>query len=195
MDDGADIMFFKNFARKHWKAVLVFVLVGITVFIGSLCVLLWFIGYSNLGGHGTWTFNDWSMASILDFLLNLLLWEFLIIGIPIIAMGIVIFFQWWKKFPDEEKEGLEKHGYKSRKNQRRMVFSSGGGVIGVVVFIAFCIIMYLDGNWSVSLASLQYSYFIYTWLIALMWVLIICGIPLVLILYFWLRMEIKEETK
>ena len=195
MDDGADIMFFKNFVRKHWKAVLLLVLIGIAVFIGSIYVLLWFIGYSEFGGHGTWAFNSWSMASNIDFLLNLILWEFLIIGIPVIAIGLVVFFQWWNKFPDEEKEGLEKHGYKKRKNQRRMAYGGGGGLIGIVVFIAFCIIIYLDGNWSTPLGNLPYSYFVYTWLTGLMWVLIICGIPLVLILFFWLRMEIREETK
>jgi hypothetical protein len=195
MDDGADILFFKNFVRTHWKAVLLLVLGGIGVFIGSICVLLWFIGYSEIGGHGSLLLGNWSMETIINFLLNLILWEFLIIGIPIIAVGVVIFFQWWKKLPDEEKEGLEKHGYKKRKNQRRVAFGGGGGLIGILVFIAFCIIINLDGNWTTVLGSLEYSYLVYTWLIALMWVLIICGIPLVLIIFFWLRMEIREDIK
>lgn len=195
MDDGADILFFKSFTRKHWKAVLLLVLAAIAVFIGSICVLLWFVGYSEIGGHGTMQLGDWSMAVLIDFILNLILWEFLIIGIPTIAIGVVIFFQWWKKLPDEDREGLEKHGYKNRKNQRRMAYGGGGGLIGILVFIAFCIIIYLDGNWSTALGSLQYSYLVYTWLTALVWVLIICGIPLVLILFLWLRMEIREDTK
>ena len=195
MDDAADLIFFKSFARKHWKVILPLVGAAIGIFIGSILVLLWFIGYSEIGGHGTWTFATWSMASILDFLLNLILWEFLIIGIPIIAIGLVVFFQWWNKLPDEDKEALEKHGYKKRKNQRRIAYGGGGGLIGILVFLAFCILIYMYGNWSTPLATLTYSYLIFTWLTGLMWVLIIGGIPLALIVFFWLRMEIKEEAK
>ena len=195
MDDAADLIFFKSFARKHWKAVGLLLGTAIGIFIGSILVLLWFIGYSDIGGHGLWTFDKWSMATIIDFLLNLILWEFLIIGIPIIAIGVVVFFQWWKKLPDEEQEDLEKHGYKKPKNLRRMAYGGGSALIGILVFVAFCVVIYLDGNWSTALADLTYSYLIYTWLTGLMWVLIIGGIPLALIVFFWLRMEIKEEAK
>ena len=75
MDDGVDIMFFKNFVRKHWKAVLMLVLAGIGVFIGSICVLLWFIGYSEIGDHGSLQLGNWSMETIINFVLNLILWE------------------------------------------------------------------------------------------------------------------------
>jgi len=195
MDDAADLIFFKSFARRHWKAIVPLIGAAIGIFIGIILVLLWFINYWGIGNPGMELLNTWSMATVINFLLNLILWEFLIIGIPIIAIGVVVFFQWWKKLPDEEREDLEKHGYGKRKNQKRAAYSGGGGLIGILVFVAFCIIVYINGNWSVPLANLSYFYVIYAWLTGLIWVLIIGGIPLTLIIFFWLRMEIKEEAK
>jgi len=57
----------------------------------------------------------------------------------------------------------------------------------------FCIKVYLDGNWGVAIATWKFDYLVYSYLWALIWILIIFGIPMALGGIWWIRHEMKKE--
>ena len=188
-EDKSDEEFIKSFLSKHWKAALIAIIGGIGVFIAGIIVVLWFIDYSGYGGT---PLGSWTMSGIFDFLLNLILWEFMLVGIAAIAVALVVGLHWWKNLPDEEQEEIMDRP-KRKETQKNIVYGSSGSVITFFTFLAFCIIVYLDGNWSVALGTLPFSYFVYSWLWAFVWVLIIIGIPIGVVLLLWLRRIVEKE--
>ena len=71
--------------------------------------------------------------------------------------------------------------------------SGGGGSISLLVLIAFCIKVYTDGNWNAAVATWTLDYLVYSWLTALLWVLVIVGIPVALGVFWWIRHEMKKN--
>jgi hypothetical protein len=179
----------KKFLRKHWQMIVLFIVVAILAFIGAIYVYLWFVEEAQLTGLVPVTLGSWSMGHIITFLLHLIFWEVLYIGIPVIIAIAAIYFLWWKKLPDEErKEYKKKHlfGKRSRKTE-------GGEGITFLIFIAFCIKVYLDGNWNIAIATWKFDYLVYSYLWALIWILIIFGIPIAIGVTWWIRHEMKKE--
>jgi len=175
---------FLKFVRKHWGMLVLFALVAVLVSIGAILVYLWVVGYAQLTGLVPATLGLWAMGNIVTFLLHLIFWEVLLIGVPIILAAAAIFSLWWKELPDEEKEEY-------RWKQSRT--TSGGESISLLVFIAFCIKVFIDGNWNVAFATWTFDYVVYSLLSACIWVLIIFGIPIVLGIIWWIRREMKKK--
>jgi len=179
----------KKFLRKHWGMVVLFVVGAILASVGAILVYLWFVGYAQLTGLVPATLGLWTMGYLVTFLLNLILWEVLFIGVPVILAIVVIIFLWWKKLPDKERKEYMR-GHLFGKRSRR---TEGGEGISFLIFIAFCIKIYLDGNWNVPFASWTFDYLVYSCLWTLIWVLIIFGIPIVLGVIWWMRHEMKKK--
>jgi hypothetical protein len=179
----------KKFLRNHWKMVVIFIIGAILVFIGLIYVFLWFVGDAQLTGLIPMTLDLWTMGHLITFLLYLILWEFLFIGIPVIIAILAIVFLWWKKLPDDEKEEY-KSGHLFGKRSRRT--ESGEG-ISFLIFIAFIIKIYLDGNWNVPFATWTFDYLVYSCITALIWILIIFGIPIAIGVAWWIRHEMKKQ--
>ncbi|HUY00720.1 MAG TPA: stage II sporulation protein M [Candidatus Deferrimicrobium sp.] len=188
--DTSDEEFIKSVLSKHWKMALIAVIGGIVVLICSIFVVLWFI---NNFGYGAQPLGTWTMGELLEFILRLILWEFLLIGIAAIAVTVVVGLHWWKRLPDEEQEEIWSR-WKRRETQKNIVYASSGSILSLLVSIAFLIIIYLDGNWDTALGNLPLTYFVYTALWALMWVLVIFGIPIGITILLWLRRIMKKET-
>jgi hypothetical protein len=192
---GSD--FWKYSLKKHWKVYALFIVGCIVAFIGCILVLMWFMGYQAIGGNGTWNIGLWSIKSFIGFMLRLIVWEILFIGIPVIAVVAVAWALWFKKLPTEEQERHKfwfragEHKDKVGRNQNRRT-GGGFGVLNVFVFIAFLIILAIDGTFNTPIGSLPYSYFVYAWLWGLLWVGIIAGIPLTIGAIWWLHRELKE---
>ena len=55
--------------------------------------------------------------------------------------------------------------------------------------------VYLDGNWNMSFENWTFDYLVYSWLTALMWVLIIIGIPILIGVIWWLNKEMKKKPQ
>ena len=183
-----DKKIWKQFLRKHWKIVVLFVVGTILASIGAILVYLWFVGDAQLTGLVPTTLDLWTMGHFVTFLLYLILWEFLFIGIPVI-LAAVAGWLWWKKLPDDEKKEY-KRGHLFGKHSRRTDASGG---ISFLVFIVFCIKVYLDGNWGVAIATWKFDYLVYSYLWALIWILIIFGIPMALGGIWWIRHEMKKK--
>ena len=179
----------KKFLRKQWKMVVLFIVGAILASVGATLVYLWVVGEVQLAGLVPATLGLWSMGHLVTFLLRLVFWEVLIIGVPAILAAVAIIFLWWKKIPDRERREYRRgHLFGTRSRT-----TSGKDVLSPLVFIAFCIKVFLDGNWNVAFGTWTFDYVVYSFLWALIWVLIIFGIPMVLGGTWWIRHEMKKK--
>ena len=187
-ENGDEI--WKKFLRKHWKMLVLFVIGAILASIGAILVYLWFVGDAQLTGLVPATLGLWTMGHLVTFLLHLILWEVLFIGVPVILAIVIIIFLWWKKLPDEERKEYRRGHLFSGTRSRR---TNGGEGISLLVFIAFIIKVFIDGNWNVAFATWTFDYLVYSCLLVLIWVLIIFGIPIGLGGIWWIRREMKKK--
>ncbi len=186
--DESDENFVKGILSKHWKIAIIEVVGGIIIFICCIFVALWFLDYS---GYGSKELSKWSMGGIFDFVIRLILWEVLFVGIPAFAFTLVVGLHWWKRLPDEEREEIMNR-FKRKETQRNIFYAICVSLFPFLVFLAFCVIIYLDRNWDEALGSLQFGYIVYNWLWALIWVVIIFGIPMGVAFLLWLRRGMKK---
>jgi len=179
-----------QFLRNHWKMVGLCVIGAIVAVIGAILVFLWFVGEAQSIGLVPGILNLWAMGHIIPFVLHLIFWEFVYIGIPVLLALAAIYLLWWKKIPsDERKEYRKKHLFGKRSKA-----TDGGGGISFLVFIVFCIKVYLDGNWGVAIATWKFDYLVYSYLWAIIWIAVIFGIPIVIGVLWWIHHEMKKEV-
>ena len=178
----------KNLLKRHWQMFILFIIVAITAIIGAIYVFLWFVGDAQSTGLVPKILGSWTMGNLISFILNLIFWEILFIGIPLIIVFALVYLIWWKKLPDtERKEYREGHIFGKRSKR-----TDGEGAISFLIFVFFVIKVYLDGNWDVAFATWKFDYLINTWLWALVWILIIFGIPILLGAIWWISNKMKK---
>ncbi len=170
--------------RNHWRMVAVFVVAGILALAGAVYVFLWFVGNAQSTGLVPRTLGLWTMANLVNFILDAIFWELLLIGIPVVV-GAVASWVWWTRLPDEERRGYRLFGKRSRA-------TSGGGGVSPLFFIAFCIKVYLDGNWNIAISTWTLDYVVGSMILILEWALIIFGIPIAIGVIWWMRHEMKK---
>ena len=175
----------KKFLKKHWNIAAILVVVTGLAFIGSVYIYLWFVGDAQASGMVPSTLDLWSMANAVSFILHLIFWELLLIGIPA-GIVAVIGWWWWKKLPIEEKKEYHFFGKSSKT-------TNGGSGLSFLFFIAFCIKVYLDGNWNDAIATWTLDYVVNSMITILVWSLIIAGIPIAIGAIWWIHHEITKK--
>jgi uncharacterized membrane protein YcjF (UPF0283 family) len=101
-------------------------------------------------------------------------------GIPLAA---VLYWQ-FSKLPDADL-------WKPTGGRRE-----SGDAFGFLIGIAWLIMIWIDDRWNQTFQTWTFTEWIYSWLTALGWVLLIFGIPAVIILVLWLvNKEMKKEYK
>jgi len=175
----------KAFLKKHWKATAVFVVAAVLALVGSILVFLWFVADAQSTGMVPATLGLWTMGNMVTFVLHLVFWELLLIGIPV-GIAAVVGWQWWRRLPDEEKN--EYHFFDKRSRT-----TGGGSGMSVLFFIAFCIKVYIDGNWDVAIESWSFDYVVSSMISILVWVAIIFGIPAGIGVIWWITHEMKKK--
>jgi hypothetical protein len=179
--NGSD---WKKFLRKHWNMVALFVVAVILAVVGAIYVFLWFVGNAQSTAMVPSTLGLWTMGNLVTFILHLIFWELLFIGVPAI-IGAVIGWQWWKRLSGEEKKEYHFFGKRSRTTR-------GGSGVSILFFIAFAIKVYVDGNWNVAISTWTLDYVVYSMLTILVWGLVIFGIPIAIGVIWWIRHEMKK---
>lgn len=172
----------RMFLKKHWTAITIFVVAGILVVAGAVYVYLWFVADSQTTGLVPSTLGLWTLGNVVSFILHAIFWELLLVGIPVI-IAVIAGWQWWKRLPEDEKKGYH-FGRGSRA-------SRGGSGISVLFFVAFCVKVYVDGNWNVAISTWTLNYVVYSMVTILAWTLVIFGIPIAIGVIWWLRHEAK----
>jgi len=179
-EGGSD---WKRFMRRHWGIVALFAVAFILVLAGVVYVFWWFVGNAQSAGLVPSSLGLWTMGNLLTFILNAIFWELLFIGIPVV-IGALIGWQWWRRLPDEERKGYH-FGKRSRK-------TDGSGGISLLFFIAFCIKVYIDGNWNVPIATWTLNYIVGSMITILIWAAVIFGIPIAIGAAWWIRREMRK---
>lgn len=180
----------KTFIRKHWTMLGMFITAAVVAVIGAVLVFLWFVGEAQTTNLVPHTLNLWTMEYLISFILNVIFWELLIIGIPVIIFIAMIYFLWWKKIPVEERHEYREKQLFGKKSRRR----DSGGAVTFLINIGFIIKIYIDGNWNIPFASWTLDYLIYSYLLVIIWFVIIFGIPLTIGVIWWLHREMKKTT-
>jgi hypothetical protein len=175
----------KKFMKTHWNMFIYWIITGILVVIGAILIFLWFIDIAKSTNLVPIILGQWSMGNLVTFILHLIFWELLIIGIPI-AIAAIVGWIWWKRIPDEERKEYQFFGKRSRKE-------NGGGGISFLFFVAFCIKVYIDGKWNIAIASWTLDYVVDSIISIIFWGAIIFGIPAIIIGLAWLSYEIKKQ--
>jgi hypothetical protein len=175
----------KKFLKKHWNMLVYWVIAGIFAAIGAVLVYLWFVGDAQSTGMVPVTLGQWTMGHVVTFMLHLIFWELLFIGIPVV-MAAIVGWLWWKQIPNEERNEYQFFGKRSRAE-------NGGGGISFLFFVVFCIKVYIDGNWNVAIASWTLNYVVDSMISILVWGAIIFGIPAIIIGLIWLSHEIRKK--
>ena len=170
--------------RKHWRTVATFVVAGILAVAGAIYVFLWFVGNAQSSGLVPRTLGLWTMANLVNFILYAIFWEILLVGIPVVA-AVVVAWLLWKRLAGEEMKGYGLFRKRSRTTR-------GGGGVSLFFFIAFCIKVYLDGNWNVPIATFTLDYVMGSMVLILEWTLIILGIPAAIAAILWIRYQMKK---
>jgi hypothetical protein len=174
----------KKFIRKHWGIVAVFVVAVALAFAGAVYVFRWFAGNAQSTGLVPSTLNLWTMGHVVTFILHLIFWELVLIGIPV-AVGAVLGWQWWKRLPAEEKE----YRFFGKGSRSR----NAGGGISLLLFIAFAIKVYVDGNWNVAISTWTLDYVVGSIITILMWTAAIFAIPATIGILWWIRHELNKK--
>jgi hypothetical protein len=180
----------KKFIKKQWKMLALCITVAIVAVISAILVFLWFVGDAQATSLVPVTLNLWTMGYLVTFLLYLIFWEVLFIGIPVIIIVVAIYFLWWKRILGEERNEYRRGHLFGKRSKSR----DGGGAITFLVNIGFIIKVYLDGNWNVPFATWTFDYLVYSYLWVIIWMVIIFGIPIVIGGSLWLRHEMKKTT-
>ena len=175
----------KKFLRKHKNIVTIFVVAVILAVIGAIYVFLWFVGDAQSIGLVPSTLGLWTSGHVVMFILHLIFWELIFIGIPAIV-GAIAGWQWWRKLPAEEKK--EYHFFDKRSRT-----TSGGSGVTVLFWIAFFIKVYIDGNWNVAIATWTLDYVVGSMITILIWAAVIFGIPLAIGFVWWISREMNKK--
>jgi hypothetical protein len=173
----------KSFLRKHWGAAAVFLAGVVLAFVGSVYVFWWFAGDAQSTGLVPSGLSLWTMHHLIWFIIYLILWELLIIGVPVAIAGVLV-WRWWNRLPAEER------GY--RFWRKRSKTSRGGGGGGFFFFVAFCVKVYIDGNWNVPIATWNLNYVVSSTILILAIGAIVIGIPATIAGVWWVRREMKK---
>ncbi len=181
----------KKFLKKHWQISLLIAAGIVCAVIGAIYVFLWRTTGSEAILKYPQTLDMWTMGYIITLILDVILYEFLIIGLPVIAGAILIYFLWWNKLPAEQKQEYAKPP-KQPGSQKRVSRGRGSGIFSFLIMITWLIIIAVDGNWNTPFELWNYTYLIYSALSACLWDLLIFGIPVAIFLIWWLTCELKK---
>ncbi len=177
--------YWRKFLRKHMSMVALFIVAVVLLAVGAVLVFLWFIRNAQSTRLVPTTLGLWSMRHLVTFILNAIFWELILIGIPVIIAAIAGWL-WWRRLPSDEK--MEYHFF--GKGPHRT--SEGGGAVSFLLFIAFCIKVYIDGNWNVAIGSWTLDYVVYSILWIIIWIVIIFGIPAAIVAIWWISHEMRK---
>ncbi|MFW9901431.1 MAG: hypothetical protein ACFFDY_09090, partial [Candidatus Thorarchaeota archaeon] len=182
-DEISEKEFWKGIWRDYKVPLVVVIIAGICLIIGTLLVLFWIIQV-NLFVPPSATIGEWTMNKVVGFLIQLCLAELLFVGAPAGLFFGLGGYIWWRSLTPEKKQFFKD---REKKETHRKRDYGGGGGFGFFMFIFYLIYLGFDRHLNVQFGSEPYTYWVYAWFLTIMWLLIYIGIPaaiILLIVYF-----------
>ena len=121
----------------------------------------------------------------MTFILYSIFWELLLVGVPVLV-GAVMAWVWWRRLPHDERKG-----YHLSRGSRR---AGGSGGASLFFFVAFCVKVYVDGNWNVPISIWTVNYVVGSIITILVWVAVIFGIPAAIVAIWYIRRETRKAS-
>jgi len=178
----------KKFLKNHWQILVLAIAILIIAVIGAIYVLFWFVGEAQTIGLIPTLLGEVALSHLIFFILHLIFWEAVFIGIPLLVFFGILYGGWWKRLPAKERKEYRKAHLFGKRSKR----SDAGGGFSFIIFIAFVIKIILDGNWNWPFAEWGINYLVYSWFIAFIWIAVICGIPMLIGGLWWLNREMNK---
>ncbi|MFX1498441.1 MAG: hypothetical protein ACFFBH_13020 [Promethearchaeota archaeon] len=183
--------------KKYWYALLIYVIGFIGAIVGVILVFLRYIADPGIAGGGTWTFADFSVGALVLWCIFLILWELLLVGLPILAYVVIVsVIFWFIVLPEEDKTTIKS---RERKERRKVKKSRGGsGAAGFLFFIAFIIVLAIDGHLFTTFGgplAQPYTYYIFAYLVGVFWTIIVLGIPVLIIVIAYYGYKESKKRK
>ncbi|UCE28574.1 MAG: hypothetical protein JSV85_04645 [Candidatus Bathyarchaeota archaeon] len=171
----------KNFLKRHWKATLLMISAGIVATIAGVFTFLWVVADAQTTGLVPMMLGEWTVGYVVTFILNVILWELIFVGSWVIPLVIVVYVVWYRKLLDDER-------------MRASKASEGSGGFGLFNLITWLIVVWFDGKWDLPFQSWSFDDWVYSWLTAILWDLLIVAIPAGIFVIWWISSGSKQET-
>ena len=158
----------KLFLRRHFGMSLVMA-AGIAVAtIVAVLVFLWIAADAQAAGFVPELLGEWTVGYCIAFALNLILWELVFVASWVLPLFLIVYFVWYKSLPAKERKD-----YKKSKRHKK---SEEGGV-SFLCWLIWLAIVWVSGMWNTPFQEWTFNNWIYSWLGACLWTLLIIGIP------------------
>jgi hypothetical protein len=165
----------RRFIRRHWKMLSVFGVIGAAAVVAAVLVLTWFVATAQATGFVPAVLGEWTVGYFINFVLHLIFWELLLVGSWVAVVVGVLGYRWWNSLSPEEK-------VRPKRGRRE-----GGDAFGFLIFITWLIVVWLDGRWALPFEAWTINNWVYSFLAAVGWDLLIFGIPILLGFVWWIR--------
>jgi hypothetical protein len=173
----------KRFLKKHWKMAIVIAIIAVAALIVAVLVFLWFIETAQASGLVPSVLGEFSIGYLITFLLHMIFWELVLVGSWLLVVVLVILFRWYLKLPEEDRREKTKRGRREE-----------GDAFGFFITIIWLIITWVEGRWDLAFNSWTLNDWVFSWLAALFWVMLIIGIPIAIFFLYWVKTEIESES-
>ena len=187
-----DDKIWKKFLKNHFQMFILFLIAVIISFVSIVYIFLWFVSEAQLISLVPVILGDWTIGYCITFILHLIFWELIYVGLPVVLFIAAVYFLWWKKIPEDERiEYKEGNLLSGGKNHRR----DAGGMITFLINVFFLFKVYLDDNWSLAFKNWEFDYLVNSYIWALIWVLVIFGIPILVGGSWWIINQMRNKPK
>lgn len=183
---------FIKFLKRQWKMTLVIAGLIAAAAIAALFVFLWVVADAQATGLVPASIGLWTVGYVITFILHVILWEFVFVGTWGIPIAALIYLLWWKKIPDEERK---EYVGEPKEKRRGMAAGRGGGFISFIVTITWLIMIWINGRWNLAFQAWTFNDFVYSWLHAAAWDLLILGVPAAILIIGYIAYEVRKEPK
>ena len=171
----------RRFLLKNWKMTLVMAVCIAAVAVVAILVFLWVVNEAALVMPVS--LGDWTIGYLVTFILHVIFWELLLVATWGIPLAAVLYWQ-FSKLPDADL-------WKPSGGRRE-----SGDAFGFLIGIAWLIMIWIDERWNQTFADWTFTEWIYSWLTALGWVLMIFGIPAVILgVLYLVNREMKKDSE
>ena len=156
-----------KFVKRH-KEMTAFMVGGIAIAaVAAVLIFLSVVANAQASGLVPLELGQWSVSYFITFVIHLLFWETVFVASWVTPLALIIYFAWYKELPEKERKEYE--GSKRRKSKDDG-FSFFIGLIWLVI-------VWLGGKWDLAFQAWTFNDWIFTWLSAGLWALLIVGIP------------------